>query len=437
MNNGEHPLVKERRQRNLTQKDLAARTRLSARTIWCAENSISISLDSRKRICTYLKKTAEELGLNASDPDKAWGQGAMEDSTIVGGSIVGQFDETKRDTLRMMAGLTAGAYLTGTREQPAEAKGANESVDLDMINDYTGALHKLFEKGESSYVLQQSQRWYDKLEPRQRQSQDIRLAELSMRLGMLMCAAQQYILPWYQRDQTVIHTYNHIEESIFQKFPLKGSLVSAYAQLLAKRGRHYRVLWQFDASIKECEHGLTLAKAADNFPLYTHFLCERAHIEVTCGNETGWLQKLEEARRGVLGNENQAKALNQIDYMQGEGYKRLAFHAQKTLSFATRERYANVALSRLNQWDGATIEIPSYESLVIQTSKAQCMIFTDPESALRLTDQLRKPAEQHFPTLLDKIYRVEFLAHQRLQTNKNAFLRTLHTSVYRAGKNVI
>ncbi|WP_151756799.1 hypothetical protein [Dictyobacter vulcani] len=65
------------------------------------------------------------------------------------------------------------------------------------------------------------------------------------------------------------------------------------------------------------------------------------------------------------------------------------------------------------------------------------MIFTDPEGALRLTDQLRKPAEQHFPTLLDKIYRVEFLAHQRLQVNKNAFLRRLHTSVYRAGKNSI
>lgn len=123
--------------------------------------------------------------------------------------------------------------------------------------------------------------------------------------------------------------------------------------------------------------------------------------------------------------------------MQEEGYKRLAFHIQKNLSLSTREKYANIAVSRFNQWDGTTIELPDYESLVVTTSKAQCMVLLNPEEALNLTGQLRKPAEQNYPTLLDKIYRVEFLAHQRINTSKNAFSQAFRTQVYRSGKNVL
>ncbi len=213
-------------------------------------------------------------------------------------------------------------------------------------------------------------------------------------------------------------------------------------RLLAKRGRQHRVLWQFDECVKECEDGIVYMRMIDDSPLYTHFLCERAHIEATRGDELLWLRKLEEARRGTLDMNmmDREKALNQVDYMQGEGYKRFAFQTQKDLPITMREKYARLALSQFSQWNGATIELPGFEALVVQVSKAQCLILIDPEEALRLAGRVQKQAEQRYPALLDKVHRVIFLAQQRLQMSGSDFLqmfKEVSSSAYHLGRNIL
>src|SRR5260370_37572364 len=214
--------------------------------------------------------------------------------------------------------------LSMTRVKPP----ALHTLDLDLVDQYTGALSRLLTKGEAQYVMHASQNLYNKLIQEYPSSRDTHLAGTQLRLGMLVGAAQEYSLPWYQRDQAVMQTYNHIEANVFGKVDVKNTFSHEYARLLAKRGRQYRVLWQFEGCEKECEDGISSLGEIDDFALRTHFLCKRAHIEATRGDELLWMRKLEEARRGVLGMDLTAheKALTHVDYMIVETCQRIAFH---------------------------------------------------------------------------------------------------------------
>lgn len=200
------------------------------------------------------------------------------------------------------------------------------------------------------------------------------------------------------------------------------------------------MLWQFEECIKECEDGLVFLREGDDFSLRTHLLCERAHIEATRGDELLWMRKLEEARTGALDMNppDREKALNQVDYMQGEGYKRFAFHTQKDLPIAVREGYAKLALNQFTQWQGTTIELPGFETLVVQVSKAQCMILIDPSEAIDLAGELGRQVEKRYPALLDKIHRVIFLAQRRLQMSDREFLQIFEEeAAYHTGRNIL
>jgi transcriptional regulator with XRE-family HTH domain len=58
-----HPLAQAREDKNLSQKALADATGLSEKTIWSAENGKPVGPYTRKKLCKYFKKTAQELGL--------------------------------------------------------------------------------------------------------------------------------------------------------------------------------------------------------------------------------------------------------------------------------------------------------------------------------------------------------------------------------------
>src|SRR5712692_3331408 len=58
-----HPLTLAREERNLTQDDLAQAVGVSSRTIWAAEHGKPVGAYTRRRLCKYFKKTAQELGL--------------------------------------------------------------------------------------------------------------------------------------------------------------------------------------------------------------------------------------------------------------------------------------------------------------------------------------------------------------------------------------
>lgn len=290
--------------------------------------------------------------------------------------------------------------------------------------------------------MQAAHQLYQRFNQETTSALDIHFADLHLRLGFLVAAAQEYALGWYQRDQMVVQTYDHMEQAILRRWDGNPHFQHAYARLLAKRGRQHRVLWLFDLCEKECAEGLAFTAASDDYSLRTHFLCERAHIEATRGNELPWMNKLDAVRSGVLSmpTPEREKALHQIDYMQGEGYKRFALHTQKDFSLPQREKYAKLALHHLQQWNGSTIEAPGFESVVASVSRAQCFILLDPEQAMILAEQQKMLAEQYYPTLFAKISRILFFAQQRLHMDNDAFLCLFQGSsqvAYQAGANIL
>lgn len=318
-----------------------------------------------------------------------------------------------------------------------------DNIDIDLVDNYIEVLKMLLTKGEAQYVMQASQTLYHKLMQQHSLLNDTRLAQMQLRTGMILGAAQEYTLPWYRRTYTVLQTYNHIEDNIISKLHENASLQHEHTRLLAKRGRQHRVLWQFEECEKACKTGISgLKNSKEDFPLLTHFLCEQAHTEATRGDEATWLSKLEHARREILEMPTieREKALNQVDYMQGEGYKRFAFHTIKEIPMSLREQYAKYALEQFSQWQGSTIELPGFEELVVQVSKAQCLILIDPDGAIHLAGQLRKNVERLYPTLLDKISKVSFLAQKRLQMDSKSFLYVFEEasqSAYAEGRNIL
>lgn len=355
-----------------------------------------------------------------------------------GDTFVVQFDELKRETLREILGLiSTGTLLNDSELSPVKVSTAI-NLDLEVIENYVDSLSQLISRGGAGYVVQQSRKLYDTLT--QQNSNDPHVATTQFKIGMVLATAQEYTLPWYQRNQSVVRTYDTLEKEVLPKCSLSVPLL--HLKLLGKRSRYHRVLWQFDEGVNECETALLQMKPIEDFSLYTHFLCERAHIEATRGDEILWLHKLEDGRRSVMVLEGveRSKALNQINYIQGEGYKRFAYHTRRNSTLVEREKYAKIALAHFNRWDGATIEDPTFEAMVVQTSRAQCMILIDPHEALHLAEHVRTQIIPGYPTLLDKVHRIEFLAQHRLTTSDDDFLqifRDTSNSAYQLGGNVL
>lgn len=355
----------------------------------------------------------------------------------VGGDSMSE--SSRREILKQVA-LALGLAVVEPLYTPSSAFTQSSALnDLDLIDNYIEALQRLLIKGEAQYVMQTAKNLFTKLMQKS-QERDMRLAETQIRLGMLVGLSREYALPWYQRAQAVMKIYNQIEAEIISKYPTKNdSLRHHYARLQAKKSRQNRVLWQFEECEKECKDGISSLQGIEDYPLQTHFLCERAHLEATQGDESLWIQRLEEARVGVLSMPlaDREKAFNQIDYMQGEGYKRFAFHVQKELSMPMREAYAQYAYDQFTRWDGATIELPGFESLVVQVSRTQCLILLDPKSAIEQARQLGKSVQQSYPALLDKVHRVMLLAQKRLQMKSDDFAQVFNEPAYQAGSNIL
>lgn len=361
------------------------------------------------------------------------------------------FDPLKRATLQNIvaafSALPLGQQLVNVwfekNEVTEDAPSHTYSfLDIDLVSRHIDALQTLLLKGEARFVLQASQEVYQRIQQAERSQQDVRLAEIALQAGLLVANAQEYALPWYQRDKAIIQTYDSIEQNVLRKYPEKGRFDRAYAQILAKRGRQHRVLWLFEYCERECARGLALANQLNDYPLRIHFLCERAHIEATSGDDTVWMRELETARQGVLDLPwiEREKAFHQIDYMQGEGYKRLAFHTRKDFSLDLRQKYAILALDHLASWDGITIEVPGFEALVAALSRTQCFVLLDPEQAIRFAEQQTPLIETYYPTLLAKIHRILFLAQQRLQMNDQQFAQVFQGTTYAAyqsGSNLL
>lgn len=139
-----HPLRKLRKECNLTQRELADKTKVSEQTIMRAEKYIPISLHSRRLLCAYFQMTPEQLGL-LSNEDQAGKQPLAETSPPA--------TDERQHLIARLPHLIADGILLALNESDAQEAGGqvmdtlrrrllqtvialtSAPLDLDVLND--------------------------------------------------------------------------------------------------------------------------------------------------------------------------------------------------------------------------------------------------------------------------------------------------------------
>lgn len=336
-------------------------------------------------------------------------------------------DEMERRAFLKLAGEVSAASFamaTGT----LFPKVLDQTMNLEFADSHIDALQRLLNKGEAVYVLESAKFWYNKLLQEYPDTKDARIATAQMRFGMLLGSAQIFVLPWYQRSGKAIRTFNHIEGHIICRFDLHGPFRHMHAQLIGHRAPLYRELKLFEESIKQFDDGLSYIEGIDDEMLHTSLMRNRAHIMAILGDELHWAREIETAARYAqrLHRMQSENFISMVINMQSEGYRRLAFSLRTDCSLPTREKYAKLALEGF-QRSGEVSERLGFRyrevarRLVVQVSEAQCLVWLDPHESIRKAEALRSLGLQFYPTILDKIDRVLFFAHQRLQMRRSNF----------------
>jgi transcriptional regulator with XRE-family HTH domain len=330
-------------------------------------------------------------------------------------------DETDRRTFLQLIGQASTATFalaTGT----AIPKTPKYKIDLELAEDHANALSRLLNQGEARYVRESSQRWYSKLLQEQPAAKDTRLGAVQIRFGLLLGAAQEFTLPWYQRDQVAIQTYNSIEDNVICRFDM-NTFRQEYAIVLSHRAPLYRALGRFDESAIEFDDALYWVQTVDDPRLRANLFRSRIHARAVQGDEIGWVKELEEACRDAqrMSSAYTEENLGMLNYAEGEGYKRFAFNPHKELSMSLRAKYAQHALQSFAYSRKDTQQQPMAQHLLMQVSEAQCLIWIEPEEAICRIEQIREIVERFFPALLNKINSTLRFARQRLQACKSDF----------------
>lgn len=324
---------------------------------------------------------------------------------------LGLDDMKRRDFLRLVSAAGTFALATGA----TAPKTTKYRVDLDMANDYADALGRLMHQSEVKYVMEKAQQWYNKLLQEQPSAKDTRYAATQIRFGIILGYTQEVVFPWYQRSSLALRTYDNIEQSIINRFEL-NTFRQEYANLLSHSAPLYRELGAYDESARQFEDGIYWLRNVDDPLLRANLYRSRAHISAVQGNELQWANQLDAARRDTQGMNTVYKeeAFGLIDYVEGEGFKRLAFNIQRALPLSVRVYYAKRALQSFSVSRHRTQQHPLNHHMLVRVSEAQCLTWIDPEEAILHAEQLRKEAMLFYPALLDKINRAIYFASQRL-----------------------
>jgi hypothetical protein len=151
------------------------------------------------------------------------------------------------DTIRVdrceflkLAGLGTGTFLaTATSMTPLERNAVPVlmrygSICLELGESRIAELQGELYRGKAPDVLKEAQQWYNKLTRAGLPETDPYIATTQLRFGILLGQAQETTLPWYQRCEAAIRTYNDVEERVILRFPL-NRFQGDYARLLALR----------------------------------------------------------------------------------------------------------------------------------------------------------------------------------------------------------
>ena len=328
--------------------------------------------------------------------------------------VLGLDDMKRRELLRLVGNTGAFALATGV----SAPKITTYKIDLDMADDYADALDRLRLQGEVQYVMEKAQLWYAKLSQEQPYAKDTRYAATQIRFGIILGYAQEIVLPWYRRGPIALKTYNHIEQSIIHRFEL-NTFKQEHANILSHSAPLYRELGAYAESVRQFEDGIYWLQRVDDPFLRTNLYRSRAHVTAVQGNELLWARQLDEARRDAqqIHTSYKEEALCMIDYVEGEGFKRLAFNIHKELAASMRMDYAKRALKSFAHSQHRIRQPHINQLMLMRVSEAQCLSWIDPEEAIMRAEQLKEEAILFYPALLDKINRAIQFAQQRLATH--------------------
>jgi len=328
-------------------------------------------------------------------------------------------DMQRREFLKLVGVIGAGTFALPI----GEPKPAMDRIDLDMAEDYAEALQHLLDHGQgrTQYVMEKAQYWYEKLAQIESSSKkDVRIGAAQVQFGILLGRAQEAALPWYQRGNVAIQTYNHVENTVIVKFGL-NTFQHDYARLMERRAGLLREVGRFDESDFQYEYGISWARTLDDLKIRSSLFRNYAHVKANQGEEAPWARRIGEAQSDAqrMSSPYRDEYCGLVYYTMGEGYKRLAFDTRHGISVYVRAYYAQKALDCFSLSQNA-LKLDSVQHyLVGQVSAAQCLIWIDPDEAIRQAYQIRDLAIQFYPSLLMKIDRTISLAKLRSQARKN------------------
>lgn len=330
-----------------------------------------------------------------------------------------ELNEIDRRTFLNLVGVaSATGFALATGAKPART--TEKHIDLDLADDHMNALQRLLDKGDTQYVMESARQWYDRLlvEP----SKDIRYGALQIRYGILLGAAQEFVVPWYRRGYEAIRTYDSIENDVIVRFDLK-TFRQEYAYMISHRAPLLREMGHYEESAAQYEDGIYWVKTVHDPQLRANLFRSRIHASAILGNELRWARELEEARKDALflftNHHNEVFGL--LDYVEGEGFKRLAYTTHVNMSVREREAYASRALQSFIHARPRLQAYTDSHHMLMRVSEAQCLVWIDPQHAICEVELLREVAEQHYPALVEKIERVILFARRRLVARRSDF----------------
>lgn len=342
----------------------------------------------------------------------------------------------RREFLRLARAATAFTMAASV------ATLKHRHMDLDLVDDRVAELYQLMRHGEAEMVLRHAQRWHDQLAGASLSPTDPRAAAAKVRVGLVLGAAQEVVLPWYRRAPMIIRTYERTAQEAIYPFALE-TVAYQYAQILERLAPLYRELGNFTQSVAYFDDALAFLSTGqppqagynhrvlladhvglnvdDVEALRSGLLRNRAHIWAVQGNEMLWRQDIQAAYRLAerAAPERRTVLVGLIQYSEGEGYKRLAYARRLAQADDLRARYARQALAafdrerphRAGQWYS--------HDLLARVAEAQCLVWLDPNEAILQAERLRETAGRISPGMLDKIARTITHARLRLTARRN------------------
>ncbi len=244
---------------------------------------------------------------------------------------------------------------------------------------------------------------------------DPAIADVFIENGLLKGQAQEVRYSWYERRKPARKTYDEVDRVLDNFKP------STFCQLRAKlcvfRAPLKREEGDFNASLVDCNDGISYANEEGNRSLVAALLRNQGHVYAVQGNRRMWERNLSETKTASKGD-YWLQSLYKV--MEGNGYKRLAYNPQQPLSLKEREVFAEQALLCFEEAErlaeeaerlapDPVIDMYTYMSGVDgnvyfrRLFRAQCLIWVDHDEALRELAELYEEVKVLFPAILMKI----------------------------------